>query len=41
MITHLGVDYVSRMFRTYAGRVPAEADLVCYPKFTNHKTKPI
>ena len=30
LITHLGVDYVSRMFRTYAGRVPAEADLVCY-----------
>ena len=23
-------DYVSRMFATYAGRVPAEADLVCY-----------
>ena len=30
LITHLGEDYVSRMFRTYAGRVPAEADLVCY-----------
>ncbi len=29
-ITHLGEDYVSRMFATYAGRVPAEADLVCY-----------
>ena len=30
LITHLGEDYVSRMFRTYADRVPAEADLVCY-----------
>ena len=30
LITHLGEDYVSRMFSTYAGRVPAEADLVCY-----------
>ena len=30
LITHLGESYVSRMFRTYAGRVPAEADLVCY-----------
>ena len=30
LITHLGEDYVSRMFETYAGRVPAEADLVCY-----------
>ena len=30
LITHLGEDYVSRMFGTYAGRVPAEADLVCY-----------
>ena len=30
LITHLGDDYVSRMFSTYAGRVPAEADLVCY-----------
>ena len=28
--THLGEDYVSRIFRVYAGRVPAEADLVCY-----------
>ena len=28
--THLGEDYVSRLFRVYAGRVPAEADLVCY-----------
>ena len=30
LITHLGEDYVSRMFATYAGLVPAEADLVCY-----------
>ncbi|MCY4588333.1 MAG: class I SAM-dependent DNA methyltransferase, partial [Bryobacterales bacterium] len=30
LITHLGEDYVTRMFTTYAGRVPAEADLVCY-----------
>ena len=30
LITHLGEDYVSRMFSIYAGRVPAEADLVCY-----------
>ena len=30
LITHLGEDYVSRMFSTYADRVPAEADLVCY-----------
>ena len=30
LITNLGEDYVSRMFETYAGRVPAEADLVCY-----------
>ena len=28
--THLGEDYVSRIFRVYACRVPAEADLVCY-----------
>ena len=28
--THLGEDYVSRIFKGYAGRVPAEADLVCY-----------
>ena len=27
---HLGEDYVSRIFKVYAGRVPAEADLVCY-----------
>jgi type II restriction/modification system DNA methylase subunit YeeA len=30
LITYLGEDYVSRMFSTYEGRVPAEADLVCY-----------
>ena len=30
LITHLGEDYVSRMFAAYAGCVPAEADLVCY-----------
>ena len=28
--TNLGEDYVSRLFATYANRVPAEADLVCY-----------
>ena len=27
---HLGEDYVSRLFTAYRGRVPAEADLVCY-----------
>ena len=30
LIAHLGEDYVSRIFATYEGRVPAEADLVCY-----------
>ena len=30
LITYLGEDYVRRMFTTYASRVPAEADLVCY-----------
>ena len=30
LISHLGEEYVARMFSTYAGRVPAEADLVCY-----------
>ena len=30
LITHLGEDYVARTFAAYAGRVPAEADLVCY-----------
>ena len=27
---HLGEEYVSRLFTVYRGRVPAEADLVCY-----------
>ena len=27
---HLGEGYVSRLFTVYRGRVPAEADLVCY-----------
>ena len=27
---HLGEEYVSRIFQVYDGRVPAEADLVCY-----------
>ena len=30
LIAHFGEEYVSRMFATYDGRVPAEADLVCY-----------
>ena len=30
LISNLGEGYVSRMFATYANRVPAEADLVCY-----------
>ena len=30
LIANLGEDYVSRIFATYEGRVPAEADLVCY-----------
>ena len=30
LITNLGEDYVARLFATYASRVPAEADLVCY-----------
>ena len=30
LILNLGEDYVSRIFATYAGRVPAAADLVCY-----------
>ena len=30
LITHLGEHFVSRMFATYSGRVPAQADLVCY-----------
>ena len=28
--THLGESYVSNLFKVYEGRVPAEADLVCY-----------
>ena len=28
LVTHLGENYVSQMFSTYAGRVPAEADRV-------------
>ena len=30
LIRHLGNDYASRLRRTYAGRLPAQADLVCY-----------
>ena len=30
LITTLGEDYVSNLFKVYARRVPAEADLVCY-----------
>ena len=30
LITSLGEDYVSKVFSTYEGRVPAEADLVTY-----------
>ncbi len=30
LIARLGEDYVSKVFSTYAGRVPAEADLVTY-----------
>ena len=30
LIRHLGSDYVSRLRRIYAGRLPAQADLVCY-----------
>ena len=30
LLTHLGESRVSRLFAAYAGRVPAEADLVCY-----------
>ena len=32
LITHLGEEYVSRMFTTYADRVPAEADLRLLPQ---------
>ena len=30
LIRHLGNEYASRLRRTYAGRLPAQADLVCY-----------
>ena len=30
LIANLGEDYVSTLFRAYRGRVPREADLVCY-----------
>ncbi len=30
LIGNLGEDHVSKVFAAYAGRVPAEADLVCY-----------
>ncbi len=30
LIRHLGSDYVSRLRKTYASRLPAQADLVCY-----------
>ena len=30
LIANFGEDYVSKMFAAYKGRVPAEADLVCY-----------
>ena len=30
LIGGLGEDYVSRMFAAWRGRVPREADLVCY-----------
>ena len=30
LIRNLGEDYVSKVFSTYEGRVPKEADLVCY-----------
>ena len=30
LIASLGEDYVSKVFSTYKGRVPAEADLVTY-----------
>ena len=30
LIRHLGNDYVSRLRQLYAGRLPAQADLVCY-----------
>ena len=30
LVTTLGEEYVSRLFATYRGQVPAKADLVCY-----------
>ena len=30
LITNLGEEYVSRLFQVYEGRVPRQADLVCY-----------
>ena len=30
LLDHLGEEYVARMFAAYDGRVPQEADLVCY-----------
>ena len=30
LIRHLGNDYVARLRKTYSGRLPAQADLVCY-----------
>ena len=30
LIRHLGNDYVTRLRKAYAGRLPAQADLVCY-----------
>ena len=30
LIANLGEDYVSTLFRAYRGRIPREADLVCY-----------
>ena len=30
LIRHLGENYVARLSETYGGRVPADADLVCY-----------
>ena len=30
LIANLGEDYVSKLFRVYEGRVPREADLVCF-----------
>ena len=40
LLRHLGNDYVSRLRRTYAGRLPAQADLVCYWFEKAGKTNP-